>query len=232
MRSLTLSHGRAVAAASHATGVPTTDRIALWFDGVLDNTYAAVRNVTLPNAETAIDMIVIGPPGIWAIYVETDSGQYKIEGNNFLAWDSAVRRYVALSPNPLEHLLYNEAQLRGWLNAAGLPPNSAHSVILFTDNDARVDSSNDAVRLIGPNDISTYPMEIARQPAILDEAAIERAFAAISRGELPEMPAPRLKPPARPGGFEPRQWAVLAALALLNICVLGGACALVAYLNR
>lgn len=232
MRSLTLAQGKAVAAASHATGAPTTDRIALWFDGVLDNSYAALRNVELPNAHASIDMIVVGPPGIWALYVETDPGQYKVQGDIFYAWDSQSGGYVALSPNPLEPLLYNEAQLRGWLNAAGLPPECAHSAILFTDPETRAEASSGLVRLIGPHDIESLPMEIARQPAILDEAAIQRAFIAIARGELPATPAPRLKSAKRRPQFQRRELIVLGILAFLNVCVLGGACALVVYLTR
>ncbi len=111
MRSLSLTPGGAPAPASLATGAPAPDRIAIWFDGVLDDSFVMIRDLQLPNAPTSVDMLVLGPPGVWALYVESDPGQYRAQGRDFYAWNSAAGGYVLLAPNPLEHLLLIQANV-------------------------------------------------------------------------------------------------------------------------
>lgn len=245
MRSLRLEELRgpgdsaAGGAGSIVTGNPALDRIGLWFDAVLDDSYSMIRGVELPGALAPIDIVVIGPPGIWALYVECEPGQYKVEGGDFYAWDSQTGVYLPTTPNPVKQIRYNEAQLRGRLNATGLPRDCVRSVILFTDLAADVEAASADVSLIGAQGIEAYPVEIARQTAVLDEAAIQRALTAIARADLPPPPAPPREPPtedlkrrgSRGPGLQPRQWAVLGLLALLDILTLGGLAALV-FLNR
>jgi len=241
MRSLGLDQLRAVREISRAaettlaTGDDLLDRVAFQFDAALDDAYGLLRGVALPGSATTIDMVLVGPPGIWALYVESDPGQFKADGEEFYAWDSQAAGYLPAQPNPLPYLLDNQAQLRGWLRTARLPRDCARSAILFTEGVA-VGSSNSPVALVDADRLSAFPAEVASGPAVLDGAAVERALVAIAHGELPPPPRRRVKS-ARPIASRlpvllPWQWAVLGSLALLNLCVLGGACALILYLAR
>jgi hypothetical protein len=213
---------------SAVSGDQAVDRIVLWLDSVLDDSYLLLRNLELPGAQAAVDMLVIGPSGIWALYVEAEPGQYKTEAGRFYGWETQAAGYVLISPNPLLILKSTLSQLRRWLKDHRLPPECARSAILFTDPAAVVHSADQDVWLVSPKLVESYPVEMAREPAVLEPDAVERAAFAIARGELPQAPPILAEPePGAPGragflGFSPRQWIVLGILAFLDVAVLGG----------
>ena len=241
MRAFNPVPGGQPAPATLVTGEATGDRVAVWFGGVLDDSYLLLRNLHLPNAPTPVDLLLIGPPGVWALYLETDAGQYRAEGKNFLAWEAASGGYVKLNPNPLDQLRLVQAQLRGLLNVIGLPPDSARTAVLFTDASAKVETVNSEVRLVGPNEIETFAVEIARLKPVLDPAATERVLNAVAGGQTPEPPPgddeaeadePRPARPALLKRFSPRQWIVLGVLGFLDACLICAAAVYFIFFNK
>jgi hypothetical protein len=224
--------------ASNVTGEAEMDRIALWLDAVLDEDFALIRNVELPKGHTAIDFLVAGPSGIWALYVEADAGQFKAEDGSFFAWETRAGGYMKIDPNPLLILKSNLTQIRTWMKDNRLPAESARTAILFTDPAAVVESSGEDVQLVGPQVVEAYPVKIAQAPAVLDESAIDRFMLAVANGTLP-LPLPlsleagdEVAETTIWQRFRPWQWAVLGGLALLDILVLGAFCGWAVFFNR
>ncbi len=223
---------------SAVSGEQGLDRIALWLDSVLDDDFLLLRDVELPGGQASVDMLLLGPSGIWTLYVESEPGQYKTEHGGFYAWETRAGGYVKISPNPLLILKSNLNQLRGWLSRERLPIECAHSAILFTDKAAVVESDDADVQLVAPDLVEAFPVQIAKEPALLVQAAVERAAFAVARGKLPpappiftaeEEPEPRLRLPVQ---FSRRQWILLGVLAFLDVAVLGGLGAVVFFLAR
>jgi hypothetical protein len=224
--------------ASMVTGEADLDRIALWLDTVLDESYVLLRNVDLPRGHTAIDFLVAGPGGVWALYVEADPGQFKSEDGAFYTWESQNAGYVRIDPNPLLILQSNLTQIRSWLKDNRLPPDCARTAILFTDSAAVVESTGDDVALVGPQLVEAYPVQIAQAPAVLDARDVERFALAVANGKLPPPPPLALAGTPERGSlslwqrFERRQLVVLGVLAFLDVFVLGAFCVWAVFLYR
>ncbi len=227
---------------SAVSGDQELDRLVLWLDSVLDDEYVLLRNVDLPGAQATIDLLVIGPSGVWALYIEGEPGQYKTEGGGFYAWETQAGGYVLIRPNPLLILKSTLTQLRGWLNKNRQPAEAAHSAILFTDPAAVIEATDDEVRLVAPALVEAYPVEIAREPALLDADTVERLARAVAKGDLPNAPPIRAEedeeregfrlPFNLPVHFTRRQWIVVGILIVLDVVALGGFCAYAILINQ
>jgi hypothetical protein len=226
----------AEAQTSAVSGDAELDRLVLWLDSVLDDDYLLMKNVDLPGAQATIDLLAIGPSGIWALYVEGEPGQYKTEAGGFYAWETAAGGYVLIRPNPLLILKSTLIQLRGWLKKRKMPVDCARSAILFTDPAAVIEADDDEVRLVAPALVEAYPVEMAREPAVLKPEAVEAIARAIAQGDLPPAPPIRAEDdaagPRLPVHFTRRQWIVLGLLAFLNVAVLGGFCYYAILINQ
>ncbi len=85
----------------------------------LDGNWNLFRNVVLPGHSKAdIDLILVGPPGVWAIEVKTMAGEYRNIGEQ---WERRVgNRWVLLKRSPSRQARDNAVRLANFLRADGI----------------------------------------------------------------------------------------------------------------
>jgi len=85
----------------------------------LDGTWSLFRNIVLPGRRLAdLDIVLVGPPGVWALEVKALAGKYKNVGD---AWGyRAGNRWKRMSKNPTRQARNGAIALAEFLRADGI----------------------------------------------------------------------------------------------------------------
>lgn len=84
----------------------------------LDNRWTIFRNLHLPNHNDDIDIVLVGPAGVWAIEVKSSRYTVRIEGKR---WELQVKgRWVAIPNNPSEQITTKARLLNDFLKRQGI----------------------------------------------------------------------------------------------------------------
>lgn len=79
-----LRHGPMSHFETFQVGAAGEDRVARAMRDVLDERWTVFRNLELPNSNNGdIDIVLVGPGGIWAIEVKTYTGNYRVENGRY-----------------------------------------------------------------------------------------------------------------------------------------------------
>ncbi len=85
----------------------------------LDGNWTLFRNITLPGRNKGdIDLVLVGPTGVWAVEVKTFTGEYRNIGER---WEYRVgNRWKLLKSSPSRQAQNNAARLAGFFRADGI----------------------------------------------------------------------------------------------------------------
>lgn len=84
----------------------------------LDGNWTLFRSIMLPGQRNDIDLVLVGPPGVWALEVKNLAGRFRNVGER---WEfQAGRRWKPLRQNPSLQAQRNARQLANFLRADGL----------------------------------------------------------------------------------------------------------------
>lgn len=82
---------------------------------VLDGHWTLFRNVILPGYKADLDLVLVGPAGVWVLEVKTLTGAYRNAGEQ---WEfRAGKRWNPLKKSPSRQARNNAARLGGFLQA-------------------------------------------------------------------------------------------------------------------
>jgi len=82
---------------------------------VLDGSWTLFRNVVLPGYRSDLDLVLVGPAGVWVLEAKTLSGEYRNVGER---WEyKAGRRWKPLQKSPGRQARNNAGRLAGFLQA-------------------------------------------------------------------------------------------------------------------
>jgi hypothetical protein len=82
---------------------------------VLDGSWTLFRNVNLPGYRADLDLVLVGPAGVWALEVKTLTGEYRNIGEN---WEfRAGKRWRPLKKSPSRQARNNAGRLGDFLRA-------------------------------------------------------------------------------------------------------------------
>jgi len=92
------------------------DKVADIITQTLDGTWILFRNITIPGNDKAdIDMILLGPPGIWALEVKNLEGEYRNIGEH---WEYRIgEKKELMKKSPSIQAQSNARKLRNFLRA-------------------------------------------------------------------------------------------------------------------
>lgn len=113
----------------------------------LDSNFALLRNVTLPNTEILLPLVLIGPPGISLINVAHEKGVYKARDDQ---WGTMIGdRFVPARINQISRtatfgrVLQTYLDREGFKNAVVVEP-----ILMAADPGMQIESTRPAVRVI------------------------------------------------------------------------------------
>jgi len=121
---------------NYRQGKEGEDRIVEKAVHSLDGNWALFRNVVLPGRRrTDLDIVLVGPPGVWAVEVKTLSGEYRNVGE---AWQyRAGSRWKRVSKSPSRQASNGAIALKEFLRADGIAT-YIPAVVAWADQEGRV----------------------------------------------------------------------------------------------
>jgi hypothetical protein len=134
---------------SFQVGKDGEDRIAARIGDLLDAQWYMFRNVVLPDRKGDIDIVLVGPGGIWALEVKAYTGNYKVENGSWYK-ETSNGRTARKASGPGHQVRGNAARLCNFLKENGVLENNSvqPAVVLARDLPIEVVSSGTAIWLL------------------------------------------------------------------------------------
>ncbi len=179
------------------------------FEKVLDKNFTLLRNVTPAELEARIPFILVGPTGVYVMYVTPLKGMFRARGDE---WGSVVgNTYKPEKPNLLTRTQRMAQAIQVFLQRQGYPEiTSVEAILLCSDPSVTVDSLRPIIRVVMSDALERLAVSIAQARVILSpESAyniVKRILNPVSSAaqeqpvEAPpaEMPAPASTEPVDP----------------------------------
>lgn len=81
----------------------------------LDGNWSVFQNVTLPGKKSDLDLVLVGPPGVWVLEVKNFRGKYRNIGER---WEYSLKnKWKSLSKSPSQQAFQNAVRLGNFLKA-------------------------------------------------------------------------------------------------------------------
>ena len=165
----------------------------------LDNRYMLMRNVTLPNSDIMLPLILLGPQGIYLLNVTHLRGVYQAKNEDWGTLEGEV--FKPASINLLVRTARLGRALEVYLKRQGHEAQSVEPVLVAADPGLHVDSVRPIVRVVLSDAIDRFAASLKQAQPVLSTAAIldlvERIQSPRQKSEEPSAePAPAAKPPA------------------------------------
>lgn len=140
-------------------------------DGVLDKNHILIRNVTPPGLEARIPFILIGPSGVYVIYVAHLTGTYRAKGDQ---WGTiSGNTFKPSKPNLLTRTERMAKAIQVYLQRHGYADlTTVDGILLCTDPGIHVDSLRPIVRVIMRDALERFAVSLTQAHALLSPEAV------------------------------------------------------------
>jgi hypothetical protein len=129
----------------HRRGEEGEDKVVQLVIQALDGSWKLFRNIVLPGRNKAdLDLVLVGPPGIWVLEVKNFRGEYRNIGEG---WE--LRRgkgWKAASVNPSQQAHKNATRLGNFLKADGLKV-FANGVVVWANEESPLYVENPSIAI-------------------------------------------------------------------------------------
>jgi hypothetical protein len=158
-------------------------------DKVLDKSFTALRNVTLADLDADIPLIVIGPPGVYVIYVTPLQGTYRAKGDQWGTISGSSFRDV--KPNLLTRTERMARAIQVYLQRQGyMTLTGVEAVLLCADPSVHVDSLRPIVRVVMRDALERFAASLTQARLVLSPEAVHDIANRIVSPPKPAPPKP------------------------------------------
>jgi hypothetical protein len=170
------------------------------FNQVLDKSYTLLRNITPPGLGATIPFILIGPTGVYVMYVTHLRGTFRAKGDD---WGTiANNAFRPSNPNLLAVTARMARAVQLYLKRQGYETVMVESALLCADPGMHVDSQRPAVRVVMRDALERFGVSIAQARAALPPDLVRE----IAERLLNPKPAQAAQPAAvAPAGTAPAE---------------------------
>jgi Nuclease-related domain len=164
---------------SFQVGKAGEDRIAARISDLLDAQWYMFRNVVLPDRKGDIDIVLVGPGGIWALEVKAYTGNYRVENGKWYKETSNGRQARHLY-GPGKQVRDNATRLCTFLKDNGITRGSfvEPAVVLAEDHPIDVVSSGTDIWLLDTLDTKLANLKVSKK---LSSGQVESIAAILTR---------------------------------------------------
>ena len=162
--------------------------VVVQLDQVLEKGFTLIRNVTLGKSPIVEPLVLIGPPGIYVIYVTAQSGLYEAKGEEWNVIKSG-HSYPA-SSNLMSRVARLARALQVFLERQGVTlPGAVEPVLLASSPAMHIDSLRPMVRVVLSDAVRQFAASLLQaRPVLRTEVAYDLADRIIN-------PRPKAPPP-------------------------------------
>jgi hypothetical protein len=162
--------GRAKGTLTHGLNwyarIQAQDVVIAILEKVLGEKYVLARNVTLPDTEIELPLVLIGPQGVFLINVTHERGVYRAKDDE---WGTVrAEKFVPAAINQVKRTLKLGRVLQVYLDRAGFKDMLVVDPILMSaDPGTHIESTRPAVRIIMSDALERFAISINQGRAIL-----------------------------------------------------------------
>ncbi len=103
----------------------------------LDSRWTAFRNLKLPNHKGDIDLVLVGPPGVYVLEIKAYGRTVRV--NNGVWEEQAGRKWRGMSDNPQAQATGGAVDVRDWLNRHNVVLPYVDKAVVLTQPQASTD---------------------------------------------------------------------------------------------
>jgi hypothetical protein len=161
------------------------------FEKLLDNKYTLMRNITPPGLDAPIPFILVGPPGIYVLYVTPQLGMFRAKGDQ---WGTISGN--AFKPEKTNLLTRTERMARAvqvHLQRQGYSElTSVEAILLCANPSVHVDSLRPIVRIVMRDALERFIVSIVQARVVFSPEMVYDVINRIMNPPTPkeETPAP------------------------------------------
>jgi hypothetical protein len=161
---------------------------------VLDRNYTLLCNITPPGLEASIPIILIGPAGIFVLYVTPLTGMFRAKGDQ---WGTVVgSTFKQEKPNLLYRTERMARAIQVYLQRHGYSDlNGVEAILLCSDPGMHVDSLRPIIRVVMRDALERFAVSLTQARAVISPEAVHNIVNRILHAPSSESstpPAPTL----------------------------------------
>jgi hypothetical protein len=153
---------------------------------VLDKNYTLLRNITPPDLEASFPFILVGPTGVYVMYVTPLTGMFRAKGDQ---WGTiSGNTFKNETPNLLTRTERMARAIQVYLQRQGYTViTSVEAILLCSDPSGNVDSIRPIIRVVLRDALERFAISITQGRGILSPESVQDI---IQRILYPPKPAP------------------------------------------
>ncbi|MCX6066644.1 MAG: nuclease-related domain-containing protein [Chloroflexi bacterium] len=177
--------------------VQAQDKVIAILDKVLGAGFIMLRNITLPDTEIDLPLVLIGPPGIYLINVTHERGVYRAKDEE---WGTIVgEKFVPASINQVQRTLKLGRVLQIYLDRAGYKNMLVVDPILMSaEPGMHIESTRPAVRVVMSDALERFGISISQARPALEAKQLSGITHTILEGPKEKAPAAAPAAPSSP----------------------------------
>lgn len=161
---------------------------------VLDRNYTLLRNVTPPGLDASFPLILVGPTGLFAMYVTPITGMFRAKGDQ---WGTiSGNAFKNEKPNLMTRTEHMARAIQVFLQRQGLLLTSVEAILLCSDLSVHVDSIRPIIRVVMRDALERFAVSITQARAVLSPEAVQDVINRILNPPIPKPSEPIVEPPA------------------------------------
>jgi hypothetical protein len=158
------------------------DKVVAILKKTLDTRFALLRNFLLPGTEVMVPLILVGPPGVFLLFVTNARGVYRAKGNE---WGTIDGDHFAPAPvNLVSRTAKLAAGLQKFLERQGLTV-QVEGALLASSAGVQVESIRPAVKVVMSDAIGRFAQGLVQASTTLSP---ETVVTIVNRIENPAPP--------------------------------------------
>lgn len=175
------------------TRIEAQNAVIAVLDKVLGANYILLRNISLPETDIELPMVLIGPPGLYLIQVTADRGVYRARDDE---WGTvAGERFVPSGKNPVLRTLKLGRVLQIYLDRGGFKDKLlVEPILMAADPGMHIESVRPAVRIVMSDALERFATSMNQARPIHNSKMIGDIAQTIING-----PRPQTSPPVASG---------------------------------
>jgi len=164
-------------------------------DNVLDNHYVLLRNVTPPGLEATFPFILVGPTGVFVMYVTPLTGVFRAKGDQ---WGTiSGNAFKNERPNLMTRTEHMARAIQVYLQRQGyLELINVDAILLFSDPSVHVDSIRPIIRVVMRDALERFAISITQARVVLSPESVQDVINRILNPPKPAPPQPAETPAA------------------------------------
>jgi hypothetical protein len=169
--------------------VKAQDVVIAIIEKQLDGNYALLRNVTLPNTEITLPLVLIGPPGVYLINVMHERGVFIARDDQ---WGKMIGdRFVPARINQISRTQTFGRVLQVYLDRQGFKGSVVvESILMASDPGMQIESTRPAVRVVMSDALERFAASMNQARPSLNSPLAHDVAHAILVGRAPRVAAP------------------------------------------